>query len=112
MPRRLPPLNALRAFEAAGRRASMSAAAQCNVGSLNGSWDLFYGNAGDALYSHNGLPFSTFDVDNDNREGDFAERSCARLYKVYKNNSFLGLTLFALRRCTGTLIFANRCSQQ
>ena len=32
--------------------------------------------------SHNGLPFSTFDVDNDNREGDFSERSCARLYKV------------------------------
>ena len=26
--------------------------------------------------------FSTFDVDNDNRAGDFAERSCARLYKV------------------------------
>ena len=44
--------------------------------------NLFYGNAGDALYSHNGLPFSTFDVDNDNREGDFSDRSCARLYKV------------------------------
>ena len=28
MPSRLPPLNALRAFEAAGRRASMSAAAE------------------------------------------------------------------------------------
>ncbi|KAG7159303.1 Fibrinogen C domain-containing protein 1-A-like [Homarus americanus] len=36
---------------------------------------------GDSLYSHNGLPFSTFDVDNDNRDGDFVERSCARLYK-------------------------------
>lgn len=44
--------------------------------------NLFFGNAGDSLYSHNGLPFSTFDVDNDNREGDFADRSCARLYKV------------------------------
>lgn len=44
--------------------------------------NLYYGNAGDSLYSHNGLPFSTFDVDNDNRGGDFAERSCARLYKV------------------------------
>ena len=44
--------------------------------------NLYYGNAGDSLYSHNGLPFSTFDVDNDNRAGDFAERSCARLYKV------------------------------
>jgi len=43
--------------------------------------NLYYGNAGDSMYSHNGLPFSTFDVDNDNREGDFAERSCARLYK-------------------------------
>ena len=42
----------------------------------------FYGNAGDSLHSHNGLPFSTFDVDNDEREGDFADRSCARLYKV------------------------------
>ena len=38
--------------------------------------------------SHNGLPFSTFDVDNDNREGDFAERSCARLYKVRYNSHF------------------------
>ena len=44
--------------------------------------NLFYGNAGDSLYSHNDIPFSTFDVDNDNRDGDFAERSCARLYKV------------------------------
>ena len=43
--------------------------------------NLYFGNAGDSLYSHNGLPFSTFDVDNDNRDGDFAERSCARLYK-------------------------------
>lgn len=43
--------------------------------------NLYYGNAGDSMYSHNGLPFSTFDVDNDNRDGDFAERSCARLYK-------------------------------
>lgn len=44
---------------------------------------MFLGNAGDSLFSHNGLAFSTFDVDNDNREGeDFAERSCARLYKV------------------------------
>ena len=35
------------------------------------------------LHSHNGLPFSTFDVDNDARDsGDFAQRSCARLYKV------------------------------
>ncbi|XP_046443576.1 techylectin-5B-like [Daphnia pulex] len=43
---------------------------------------MFLGNAGDSLFSHNGLAFSTFDVDNDNREGeDFAERSCARLYK-------------------------------
>ena len=44
--------------------------------------NLFYGNAGDSLYSHNDIPFSTFDVDNDNRDGDFGERSCARLYKV------------------------------
>ena len=44
--------------------------------------NLYYGNAGDSLHSHNGLPFSTFDVDNDNRDGDFVERSCARLYKV------------------------------
>ena len=44
--------------------------------------NLFYGNAGDSLYSHNEIPFSTFDVDNDNRDGDFGERSCARLYKV------------------------------
>ena len=51
--------------------------------------NLYYGNAGDSMYSHNGLPFSTFDVDNDNRDGDFAERSCARLYKVIKEN---GLT--------------------
>lgn len=44
---------------------------------------MYLGNAGDSLFSHNGLAFSTFDVDNDNREGeDFAERSCARLYKV------------------------------
>jgi len=43
--------------------------------------NLYYGNAGDSMYSHNGLPFSTFDVDNDNREGEFSERSCARLYK-------------------------------
>ena len=36
-----------------------------------------------ALCSHNGLPFSTFDVDNDSRDsGDFDQRSCARLYKV------------------------------
>ena len=44
--------------------------------------NLYYGNAGDSLHSHNGLPFSTFDVDNDNRNGDFVERSCSRLYKV------------------------------
>ena len=44
--------------------------------------NLYYGNAGDSMYSHNGLPFSTFDVDNDNRDGEFTERSCARLYKV------------------------------
>ncbi len=44
--------------------------------------NLYYGNAGDSMYSHNGLPFSTFDVDNDNRDGEFSERSCARLYKV------------------------------
>ncbi|XP_071517918.1 microfibril-associated glycoprotein 4-like isoform X2 [Panulirus ornatus] len=43
--------------------------------------NVYFGNAGDSLYSHNGLPFSTFDVDNDNRDGDFVERSCARLYK-------------------------------
>ena len=29
--------------------------------------NLYYGNSGDSMYSHNGLPFSTFDVDNDNR---------------------------------------------
>ena len=44
--------------------------------------NLYYGNSGDSLHSHNGLPFSTFDVDNDSREGDFVDRSCARLYKV------------------------------
>ncbi|TRY63488.1 hypothetical protein TCAL_06850 [Tigriopus californicus] len=43
--------------------------------------NLFYGNAGDSLFSHNGLAFSTFDVDNDQRDGEFSERSCARLYK-------------------------------
>ncbi|XP_064103455.1 techylectin-5B-like [Macrobrachium nipponense] len=43
--------------------------------------NVYFGNAGDSMYSHNGLPFSTFDVDNDNRDGDFVERSCARLYK-------------------------------
>jgi len=43
--------------------------------------NLYFGNAGDSLSSHNGLPFSTFDVDNDNRDGDYAERSCARLYR-------------------------------
>ena len=46
--------------------------------------NLYYGNAGDSMYSHNGLPFSTFDVDNDNRDGEFVERSCARLYKARK----------------------------
>ena len=52
--------------------------------------NLYYGNAGDSLHSHNGLPFSTFDVDNDNRDGDFVERSCARLYKVIvASNGFL-----------------------
>ena len=49
--------------------------------------NLYYGNAGDSLYSHNAMPFSTFDVDNDNRDGDFEESSCARLYKVH--NSFV-----------------------
>ena len=45
---------------------------------------MYLGNAGDSLASHNGLPFSTFDVDNDSRDGkDFAERSCSRLYKVF-----------------------------
>eukprot|EP00095_Tigriopus_kingsejongensis_P011656 maker-scaffold573_size133556-snap-gene-0.13 protein:Tk11656 transcript:maker-scaffold573_size133556-snap-gene-0.13-mRNA-1 annotation:"hypothetical protein DAPPUDRAFT_195986" len=43
--------------------------------------NLFYGNAGDSLFSHNGMAFSTFDVDNDQRDGEFSERSCARLYK-------------------------------
>ncbi|XP_043208531.1 microfibril-associated glycoprotein 4-like isoform X1 [Amphibalanus amphitrite] len=43
--------------------------------------NLYYGNAGDSLFSHNGLPFSTFDVDNDSRRGNYSERSCARLYK-------------------------------
>ncbi|KAK8382021.1 hypothetical protein O3P69_015193 [Scylla paramamosain] len=43
--------------------------------------NVFFGNAGDALFSHNGLPFSTFDMDNDARDGDYVERSCARLYK-------------------------------
>ncbi|KAK2713556.1 techylectin-5A-like [Artemia franciscana] len=43
--------------------------------------NLYFGNAGDSLYSHNGLPFSTFDTDNDRREGTFQERSCSRLYK-------------------------------
>jgi len=55
--------------------------------------NLYYGNSGDSLYSHNGLPFSTFDVDNDNRGGDFAERSCARLYKVRNGPPFFKKTL-------------------
>ena len=58
--------------------------------------NLFYGNAGDALYSHNGLPFSTFDVDNDNREGEFSDRSCARLYKarIFRRQKFAKLPTF------------------
>ena len=58
--------------------------------------NLYYGNAGDSMYSHNGLPFSTFDVDNDNRDGEFAERSCARLYKV-KLNFLWALKLIKLK---------------
>ena len=54
--------------------------------------NLYYGNAGDSMYSHNGLPFSTFDVDNDNRDGEFSERSCARLYKVGSMISALKLS--------------------
>lgn len=43
----------------------------------------YYGNAGDSLLSHNGLPFTTFDKDNDNRNGSLAtEANCARLHKV------------------------------
>ena len=56
--------------------------------------NLYYGNAGDSLHSHNGLPFSTFDVDNDNRDGDFVERSCARLYKVIKEGSNIKRIIF------------------
>ena len=56
--------------------------------------NLYYGNAGDSLHSHNGLPFSTFDVDNDNRDGDFVERSCARLYKVIKAGSNIKRIMF------------------
>ena len=53
---------------------------------------MYLGNGGDSLFSHNGLAFSTFDVDNDNREGDdFAERSCARLYKVTQNHCYCAL---------------------
>ena len=58
------------------------------VGSESDLYRLYFkslhsGNAGDSLFSHNGLPFSTFDKDNDNRDGaEFVERSCATLYKV------------------------------
>ncbi|XP_037773779.1 ficolin-2-like [Penaeus monodon] len=52
--------------------------------------NVYFGNAGDSLYSNNGLPFSTFDVDNDNRDGDFVGKQLFKGYIRYCN--FMGFT--------------------